>query len=148
MVEQHTIELTGQDEALVVIGDELRLEQVLHNLIGNAIKYSPSGGLISVGLERQDGMACLSVSDRGLGIPAHALPHLFERFYRADNVDEQHISGVGIGLYVVNEIVTLHAGTVTVESTEGQGSTFRVFLPLTRVDSPAEALQEHLSQSD
>jgi signal transduction histidine kinase len=148
MAEQHPIELTGRDEPLTVIGDELRLEQVLNNLIGNAIKYSPAGGPITVDLEQQDGMACVSVSDRGMGIPTHALPHLFERFYRADNVDERHISGMGIGLYVVKEIVTLHAGRVTVESAEGQGSTFRVSLPLAQVDGPAAAFQELPYHSD
>jgi signal transduction histidine kinase len=148
MAEQHTIALTSQDESLTVIGDELRLEQVLNNLIGNAIKYSPAGGAISVRLERQDGLACISVSDQGMGMPAHALPHLFERFYRADNVDERHISGVGIGLYVVKEIVTLHGGSVTVESTEGQSSTFRILLPVPQGITAPEAIQERLHHSD
>jgi signal transduction histidine kinase len=77
-------------------------------------------------------MACLEVTDRGMGIPAAALTRLFGRFYRAPNVDSQHISGMGLGLYVVKEIVALHGGRVEVISHEGEGSTFIVWLPLIR----------------
>ena len=82
--------------------------------------------------ERCGDQACLSVADQGIGIPPDALPNLFQRFYRAANVDEQHISGMGVGLYVVREIVTLHGGQVAVASEEGQGSTFTIRLPLLR----------------
>ena len=75
-------------------------------------------------------VAWLAVTDHGMGIPEAALPNLFQRFYRAPNVDNQKISGIGIGLYVVKEIVTLHGGEVHVTSTEGQGSTFTIGLPL------------------
>jgi signal transduction histidine kinase len=77
------------------------------------------------------------VSDQGIGIPAAALSQLFRRFYRAPNADSQHISGMGIGLYVVKEIVELHGGTVEVASQEHQGSTFTICLPLLEVDTPA-----------
>ncbi len=116
--------------ALIVEGDELRLEQVVQNLIQNAIKYSPSGGVVALQVTRQDDMACMVIADQGIGIPQLALPQLFQRFYRADNADAQYISGMGIGLYVVKEIVSLHGGTVAVESTEGSGSTFTICLPL------------------
>jgi signal transduction histidine kinase len=72
----------------------------------------------------------LAVASYYIGIPPTALPNLFQRFYRADNAEAQHISGMGNGLYVVKEIITLHGGEVTVESTEGAGSTFMVWLPL------------------
>ena len=117
-------------DRILVNADPLRLEQVVHNLVNNAVKYSPTGGGVTVRVERQAELALLSVSDEGLGIPAGALPQLFQRFYRADNVTAHHISGMGIGLYVVREIVTRHGGTVEVTSTEGAGSTFRVSLPL------------------
>ena len=117
-------------EALIVDGDELRLEQVLQNLLQNAAKYSPATEPIAIEVARSGAQVRLAVTDRGIGIPQAALPQLFQRFYRADNVDEQHISGMGIGLYVVKEIVTLHGGSVVVESIEGQGSTFTVCLPL------------------
>ena len=75
-------------------------------------------------------MACVAVTDQGIGIPQQALPRLFERFYRAGQVDTGGIGGLGIGLYVVKEIVTLHGGTITVTSMEGVGSTFTICLPL------------------
>jgi signal transduction histidine kinase len=115
---------------LIIEVDALRLEQAVLNLIQNAIKYSPSGGAIDVAVERQAQHVCIRVSDQGMGIPTSALTHLFRRFYRADNVQETHISGMGVGLYIVKEIITLHGGTIEVESREGQGSTFRLLLPL------------------
>ena len=90
------------------------------------------GEPISVVLTQTADQVCVAVEDHGIGIPSTALAHVFQRFYRADNVEEQHLSGMGIGLYVVNEIVTLHGGTVTVDSTEGAGSTFTVILPRDR----------------
>jgi PAS domain S-box-containing protein len=132
--DRHTLVLSAPDQPLMLLGDELRLEQVVQNLIQNAIKYSPTGGPISVQIERDGDNASLRVSDQGIGIPAAALPQLFRRFYRAPNADAQHISGMGIGLYVVKEIVELHGGTVEVTSEEGQGSTFAISLPLLKVD--------------
>lgn len=127
---QHTLSLTAPDAPLIVNGDELRLAQVFQNLIDNAIKYSPNGGPIAVTLERRGDRAVIEVADCGLGIPADELPSLFQQFYRAGNIDPRKISGMGIGLYVIREIVTQHGGSVDVESHEGQGSTFRVILPL------------------
>ena len=114
----------------MVVGDELRLEQVLQNLIQNALKYSPDGEPVAVRVERRLGQAAVAVTDRGIGIPAAALPRLFARFYRAPNAEAQQIGGMGVGLYVVKEIITLHGGDVMVESVEGQGSTFTILLPL------------------
>ena len=102
---------------------------MLHNIIQNAVKYSPTGGVITVRVEPQADRACVVVIDQGIGIPKMALPHLFQRFYRADNVDSRHISGLGVGLYVVKEIVKLHGGVIAVTSTEGAGSTFTISLP-------------------
>jgi PAS domain S-box-containing protein len=129
-LDRHTVRFSAPDDPLVVGGDELRLEQVIQNLIQNAIKYSPSGGAVTVHAERRGNMACVSVGDDGIGIPQAALPQLFRRFYRAPNAEARHIRGMGIGLYVVREIVTLHGGEVTVESQEGAGSTFTVCIPL------------------
>ncbi len=116
--------------ANLVLGDKLRLEQVVLNLLQNAIKYSPDGGPIRVEVTRTADQVSLSVSDRGLGIPKEALPHVFEQFYRAPTVRSEHISGMGIGLYIVREIVALHGGTVAVASEQGVGSTFTAHLPL------------------
>jgi signal transduction histidine kinase len=152
-LEQHTVAYQPPEETLVIAGDELRLEQVIQNLIGNAIKYSPAGGPIVVRMMRRDRNACagqeratangeevcIAISDQGIGIPDEALSRLFGRFYRAPNVDTDHFSGMGIGLYVVNEIVTLHGGDVQVDSTVGVGSTFTICLPL--IEQPAAAQQ-------
>lgn len=129
-LDQHTLELVIDDEPLPIAGDEVRLEQVLQNLFQNAVKYSPRGGTISVRLERQESQAQLAVSDQGIGIPAEALPQLFRPFYRAGNTGRHAIGGVGLGLFVVKEIVTLHSGRVDVHSREGHGSTFTIRLPL------------------
>jgi PAS domain S-box-containing protein len=126
----HTLTYSGLDTPLLVEGDELRLIQVLQNLVQNAIKYSPAGGAVQVTVEQHDMTVRVAVSDTGLGIPQAELPHLFQRFYRASNVDERQISGLGVGLYVVKELVTLHGGTIDVMSEEGHGSTFIITLPL------------------
>jgi PAS domain S-box-containing protein len=129
-LDQHTITCVTPDTPLIVHGDVLRLEQVVYNLIGNAIKYSLDGGPVTVRVERQGTTVCVEVSDRGIGIPESELPHLFDLFYRASNAADQLINGMGIGLAVINEIVTLHGGTVSIHSVEGSGSTFTVCLPL------------------
>jgi len=120
------------DDTLMGYFDEDRMMQVLNNLIGNAIKYSPAGGEIEVGLrhtfEKPD-EALIWVKDQGIGIPASELPDIFKRFHRASNVGRS-FDGLGIGLYLVNELVMQHGGRVWAESAEGIGSTFYVLLPL------------------
>ncbi len=116
-----------------VIGDwdAPRLERVLLNLIGNAVKYSPDGGTVTVTVEQDAtaGQAVLTVADQGLGIPAADMPNLFQAFQRGSNVVGR-IGGAGIGLLSVKQVVEQHGGTVAVESTLGEGSRFTVSLPL------------------
>lgn len=126
----HRLDLALPAEPVLMMGDELRLAQVVTNLLQNAVKYSPYGGTITVRLAPEDGTVTLTVADEGLGVPREALPRLFERYYRASNASAKRIAGMGIGLYVVKEIVELHAGSVAVASEEGRGSTFTVTLPL------------------
>ena len=128
--ERYTFRYDLPIEALIVDGDAVRLEQVLHNLFQNATRYSPAGGTVTIRLWREDQTVRLSVTDQGIGIPESALPHIFQRFFRAHTGDTHRISGLGIGLYVVKEIVELHGGVVEVASVEGVGSTFTVSLPL------------------
>jgi PAS domain S-box-containing protein len=128
-LEQHLLEYRCDPVLCLINGDPLRLEQVLYNLIQNAIKYSPQGGPILVEVTKQDSDALLSVTDQGIGIREVDRQRLFERFYRAENALDSPIAGMGIGLYVVHEIVSLHGGSIEVESGEGRGSTFRVRLP-------------------
>jgi signal transduction histidine kinase len=142
-LERHELHCIVVGEPLVIDGDELRLEQVLQNLLQNAVKYSPEGGPLEVRAEPCGVQVCVAVADQGLGIPPDAIPHLFDRFYRAGNTRRQQLAGLGIGLFVVREIVTLHGGTIEVASREGQGSVFTVHLPLAAdvlaTDSPSNA---------
>jgi hypothetical protein len=130
LTEQHTIVLDLSAAPLTVAGNAVRVEHVLYNLVHNAIKYSPEGGTVTV-TARQDGQqAVITVTDAGVGIPAADLPHVFERFFRAANIPQTTMSGLGLGLYLVKEVVALHGGTVEVQSVVGHGTTFRVLLPL------------------
>jgi PAS domain S-box-containing protein len=139
---RHPIELREGDAPLPVAGDPLRLGQVIYSLLGNAAKYSPEGSPIRVELTRDGDSAVLVVADQGIGIPAEAMPHIFGRFYRAANADaNKGISGMGVGLYVVREIVIRHGGSVEVVSEEGIGSTFTVRLPLLDEDKGAQSAQ-------
>jgi PAS domain S-box-containing protein len=126
----HPIKITQHASMPSIAGDASRLEQVFHNLLSNAIKYSPAGGAIEVEIAIHDARIRVTVTDGGLGIPPDALPYLFKRFYRVSRTSTQQIAGTGIGLYVVKEIVTSHGGTIDVSSTEGVGSTFTIYLPL------------------
>jgi PAS domain S-box-containing protein len=130
LLERHTLDFRLGEGPLVLEGDAMRIEQVVQNLVNNAIKYSPAGGPIILDVRRQDGQVCLTITDSGIGIPEQSLPQLFEPFYRADNVGIHEIEGSGLGLAVVREVITRHGGTIEVRSTEGSGSTFIVCFPL------------------
>ena len=131
---QHTMQLDCSHEPLIIVGDELRLGQVLRNLIHNAVKYSPAGGPVTIQVEQRENCVCVAVTDQGLGIPQEAQAQLFERFYRADDIRSRGISGMGLGLYVVKEIVALHGGSLDVKSAVAKGSTFTFCLPMPEVE--------------
>jgi PAS domain S-box-containing protein len=114
----------------VVQADRNRLEQVLTNLVSNAIRYSPDGGEVEVCVMRRDGQAVVSVKDQGIGIPKEKQGRIFEHFYRAHAGTRNDLGGMGIGLYISREIVTRHGGEMWFESEEGKGSTFYFSLPL------------------
>jgi heavy metal sensor kinase len=116
-----------------VEGDRARVKQVVVNLLDNAIKYSPRGGSVALNVEASDGKAILEVADNGIGIPPEALPRVFERFYRVDQARSRERGGAGLGLSIVKSICAAHQGRVVVTSAPGQGSTFRVELPLVSV---------------
>ena len=113
-----------------VDGDRARLKQVVVNLLDNAIKYTPKGGSINIRVKAAKGSAVLEVEDNGIGMPAAALPHVFDRFYRIDKARSRQMGGAGLGLSIIKSICTAHGGWVEVESSEGQGSRFRCELPL------------------
>ncbi len=130
--DQVTIRLQVAEDAthLQVIGDEARLQQVALNLLSNALKYSPDESSVSVGLQRVDGTAVISVRDQGVGISEAEQVHLFERFFRTEGARQSGVSGLGLGLYIASSIVRQHGGRMWVESQPGQGSAFFFSVPL------------------
>jgi PAS domain S-box-containing protein len=124
----HPLRLEGPEMPVVVNGDHGRLGQVLDNLLGNAVKYTPAGGEILVRVEAAAGEARVSVADRGRGIPDDVLPHLFERFYRGRHAAGE--AGLGLGLYISRMLVEAHGGRIWAETERGVGSTFIVALPV------------------
>ncbi|MDX8030533.1 HAMP domain-containing sensor histidine kinase [Lentzea sp. BCCO 10_0856] len=116
------------DPSLVVRADALRLRQILDNLVANALRYVPSGGSVKVGAVEQDGVV-ISVEDTGAGIAEADLPHVFDRFWRADKSRARSTGGSGLGLAIVRKLVEAHGGTVGVISTTGRGTTFTLRLP-------------------
>jgi histidine kinase len=116
---------------LPVRADQDRTAQVLLNLVGNAVRYTPEGGRITVTLEQQPERACISVTDTGIGIPPEALPYVFERFYRVDRSRSRSSGGSGIGLTIAQRLAWAMDGELSVSSAgSGQGSTFCFYLPL------------------
>ena len=115
------------------------IRQVLQNLVGNAIKYTPEEGAISVTTEQKNGMVWIHVQDTGLDIPEDDLPHIFEKFYRVEADDRLDIQGNGLGLAIVKAIVEQHGGEIKVESTFGEGSCFSFSLPLAKEQLPVAA---------
>ena len=120
----------GDEDQVAVLGDRDRLKQALLNLGINALQHTPPGGRVTLGLARAQGYAALTVADTGIGIDPEDLPHIFERFYRADRARARNRGGAGLGLAIVKWIAEAHGGYVTVASTPGAGSTFTLFLPL------------------
>ncbi|RRR70036.1 MAG: PAS domain-containing protein [Candidatus Viridilinea halotolerans] len=125
----HILRLRNDTEGLSVMGDALRLEQVLQNLIQNAVKYSPDGIEVLITLFAHREQAVITVRDHGQGISAEAQPHLFQRFFRVKSNNGNVLSGLGIGLYVCKALMDLHNGRIEVESVEKEGSTFTLILP-------------------
>ncbi len=120
--------------------DPHRFRQVLDNLLENAVKYSPKGGEICLRAQRSGDAVEVSVEDEGAGIPPADLPHIFERFYRADKARSRELGGTGLGLSIVKHIVQAHGGAVRAESTYGKGTTILITLPLDeKVEPPPEA---------
>src|SRR5205823_7681072 len=147
---QHSIScsIAPAEHPYLVMGDSSRLSQIFGNLIQNAIKYSPLGGPITVSLrqyrshaEKAKRTIEVCITDKGIGIPKEALPRLFERFYRAPNILGTKTKGIGLGLYLVAELLHMHGGTIRAESSGvyGEGSRFIFTLP---------ALESDIDKSD
>ncbi len=136
------VSLGGEDQAQV-IGDPDRLKQLFLNLMDNAIKYTPSGGQVTLAFAREGDWVRVSVADTGVGIPAQDLPRVFDRFYRVDKARARDASsfdlrsgpsggGTGLGLSIAKWIVDQHGGRISAQSQVGKGSTFTVWLPLAK----------------
>ena len=131
LAEVKNIDLVYDTSTCVEVeGDRSRLKQVVVNLLDNAIKYTPEKGRVSLAVRSQNGSALLEVSDTGPGVSEKALPHLFERFYRADEVRSREIGGAGLGLSIVQSICAAHGGTVIAANTPPSGCRFTIELPL------------------
>jgi two-component system OmpR family sensor kinase len=134
LAEERGIEFTLKSNELVLVeGDHQALRQVVFNLASNALRYTPRGGRIELAVAlTADNFARLDVTDTGIGIPASALPHVFDRFFRADNARAHAPEGSGLGLAICQAVAKTHGGKISVESVEGRGSRFTLFLPATQ----------------
>jgi signal transduction histidine kinase len=131
LADEKRVTLASRAQGLVEVeGDRVRLKQVVVNLLDNAIKYTPAGGTVTVGVNVSDRQAQLEISDTGPGIPASDLPHVFDRFFRADQVRVGTMEGAGLGLSIVQSICTAHGGLVKAENHANGGCRFVVQLPL------------------
>ena len=130
-----------------VFADKQLIGQVLANLIENAIKYTPAGGVITISGEANDSEVIVHVKDTGIGIPAEVLPRIFERFYRVDKGRSREMGGTGLGLAIAKHILLQHGGRIWVDSSPGEGSVFHFALPLQRRVSATEQIAQH-SQID
>jgi signal transduction histidine kinase len=129
-------------DPVIIEGDAARLQQVMWNLLANAIKFTPPDGCVWLGVGRRDGRAVIRVDDSGEGIPPDFLPHVFDRFRQLDTSRTRRHFGMGLGLAIVKHVVELHGGTVVAESAgQGKGATFTVTLPFALADS-ADADEE------
>ncbi|MCD8511326.1 MAG: ATP-binding protein [Bacillus sp. (in: Bacteria)] len=126
----HQFFLKNQVNTPYILGDEEKLIQLFTNLIGNAVKFSPDGGMITISINKKNNQLIIHVADDGLGIPEEALPKLFQKFQRIDNSDRRKIGGTGLGLAICKEIVSGHDGDITVRTELGKGTVFTLYFPI------------------
>jgi len=141
----HWFQVPAIDKLPRVWGDEDRIEQIFFNLLDNAIKFSPSGGPISVQMEPGNGEITVSITDPGMGIPTAKQEKLFQKFHRLDSDDSRESYGHGLGLYITKGLVEAHGGKMWVESVEGEGSTFSFTLPVARKTQTTGGISPSLS---
>ena len=132
-----TIEVNAPSRVPLVRGDRERIGQALLNLLHNAVKFSPAGSAVTVGVTPAETEVVVAVEDHGQGIPRTALPRIFERFYKVDRARTRGAGGTGLGLSIARHIVEAHGGRIWAESEEGTGSTFSFAIPITGPDLAA-----------
>ena len=131
LAEQKKIRLSyGTMEEAVLLGDRELMEYAVYNLLTNAVKYSPAETEVTVAAKRDNGGLRLSVTDQGIGMDEKELKSIFTKFYRTSKAEASGVAGTGIGLSIVEQIVQVHRGSITVASTPGAGSCFTVVLPV------------------
>ena len=126
----HTLVRRYGETLPMILGDRSRLEQVMMNVVGNSIKYTPDGGTISVDAGISGRKVWIEVSDNGIGIPRQDWERIFDRFYRVDKARSRESGGTGLGLSIAREIVLRHHGTIGLTDHEGPGTTIRIVLPI------------------
>jgi PAS domain S-box-containing protein len=146
-VSDRRFHLSVPDDYKFVNGDRDRLEQVLGNLLENAVKYSPEGSDVTVTVDDKGDALVTAVCDRGIGIPADELAQVFERFHRGRHVSSTNYGGLGLGLYITKQIVERHGGTIWVESKEGHGTSFFFSLPASEEPANAADLPQAMAQT-
>jgi signal transduction histidine kinase len=145
LAEEHGITLTATLQPYVrIVGDRTRLQQVVINVLDNAVKYTPHGGSVAIQLSIEDAAAVLTVRDTGIGIPPEDLPRIFDRFYRVDKARHRTAGGSGLGLSIVQWIIHAHHGSISVESAEGVGTTVTIRLLLDGRDGAVQLSEERV----
>jgi signal transduction histidine kinase len=119
----------GVEQGLVALCDEMQVEQMIRNLVDNAIKYTPEGGKVEISAKLAGDAVIFEIKDNGIGIPQGEVGRIFERFYRVDKARSRRLGGTGLGLSIVKDIVDSHGGEIQVETQLGKGSTFTVKIP-------------------
>jgi two-component system, OmpR family, phosphate regulon sensor histidine kinase PhoR len=138
LARRQILQIAADAEPIGALADELALDQILDNLVDNAIKYTPEGGSITLKTSRQDAQVRIDVIDNGVGISERDLPRIFERFFRADRSRDRQDPGTGLGLSIVKHLVQAQGGGIAVVSSLGQGSTFSVTLPMSLEPSKSQ----------
>jgi len=139
------LSVAGADAAVMIHADAERVEQMIWNLVRNALKFTPHGGRVQIALSRQGGFVCVEVADTGQGIDPGFLPRIFEMFSQADGGGRRDRGGLGIGLSLVKQLAELHGGRIEVESAgQGQGASFRLWLPENAPSLPVETPREYV----
>lgn len=129
--ERHPVVCSTPDTPVIVAADAERLQRVVENLVNNAIKYSPEGGSVEVSVMAEGDEAVIRVRDYGIGIPEQAIPHIFDRSFRAPGA-AQHAPGLGLGLNIAAQVVTAHEGSISAQAAPGAGTVFTIRLPLAK----------------
>ena len=137
------LKMEEHESASRVLADAYLIERAISNLLDNALRFTPEGGEVRIGTYPQEYGVSIRVSDTGPGIPAHELPNIFERFYRADTERTRKVAGTGLGLSIVKNIIEAHGSTILVTSTEGSGAIFEFSLPWAQNEPSAKQAHAH-----